>query len=75
MDGSWVCMDEFNRIQVEVITHFALIMKALFDGFKAKKSTFLSHLGWDSSLECKLDRSCLVNITMNPGYAGRTQLP
>ena len=48
MDGCWVCMDEFNRIQVEVITHFALIMKALLDGLKANKATFMSHIGWDA---------------------------
>ncbi|XP_077976399.1 dynein beta chain, ciliary-like isoform X2 [Styela clava] len=68
--GSWGCFDEFNRIAIEVLSVVAVQVKMIQDSLKAKKTHFL-FLGD----EIKLCPSVGIFITMNPGYAGRTELP
>ena len=68
--GAWGCFDEFNRISVEVLSVVAVQVKCIQDAIKNKKVVF-SFLGDDIRL-----LSCVgIFITMNPGYAGRTELP
>jgi dynein heavy chain len=67
--GAWTCLDEFNRIDIEVLSVIAQQMlvlrqarlsgveKAMFDGYNIP-----------------IKRHHVI-ITMNPGYAGRTELP
>lgn len=68
--GSWGCFDEFNRISVEVLSVVAVQVKTIQDAIRVKKSRFL-FLGED----IRLNRAVGIFITMNPGYAGRTELP
>ncbi|KAG5306381.1 DYHC protein, partial [Pseudoatta argentina] len=68
--GAWGCFDEFNRISVEVLSVVAVQVKCVLDGVKNRKKTFL-FLGEELTL---LD-TVGIFITMNPGYAGRTELP
>lgn len=68
--GSWSCLDEFNRINIEVLS---VIAQQLLDIKQAKimcKESF--HF---NEQERTLKPQCGVFITMNPGYAGRTELP
>ncbi|XP_068610937.1 dynein axonemal heavy chain 10 [Brachionichthys hirsutus] len=68
--GAWGCFDEFNRIDASVLsvisTQIQTIRNALIQGlerfmFEGKTITLDNHIG--------------IFITMNPGYAGRTELP
>ncbi|XP_075415820.1 dynein axonemal heavy chain 17 [Tenrec ecaudatus] len=68
--GAWGCFDEFNRISVEVLSVIAVQVKCVQDAIRAKKKTF-SFLGETISLIPTVG----IFITMNPGYAGRTELP
>uniref|UniRef100_A0A8C2YH93 Dynein axonemal heavy chain 9 n=1 Tax=Coturnix japonica TaxID=93934 RepID=A0A8C2YH93_COTJA len=68
--GAWGCFDEFNRISVEVLSVVAVQVKSVQDAIREKKKSF-SFLGE----EINLVPSVGIFITMNPGYAGRTELP
>ncbi|KAJ8924399.1 hypothetical protein NQ315_007195, partial [Exocentrus adspersus] len=68
--GAWGCFDEFNRIDISVLsvisTQLQTIRSALL--LKLERFTF-------EGVEISLDSKVGIFITMNPGYAGRTELP
>ncbi|XP_073974323.1 dynein beta chain, ciliary-like isoform X3 [Rhodnius prolixus] len=68
--GAWGCFDEFNRISVEVLSVVAVQVKTVLDAIKNKKSKF-NFQGEIISLVPTVG----MFITMNPGYAGRAELP
>jgi len=73
--GSWGCFDEFNRISIEVLSVVSTQVKEVLDAvveMKANpnKSSFLF-----MEEEISLRLTVGFFITMNPGYAGRTELP
>lgn len=68
--GTWGCFDEFNRISVEVLSVVATQVKSIQDGLRAKKTRFIFQ-----GEEIGLTGTVGYFITMNPGYAGRTELP
>ncbi|KAG3108336.1 Dynein heavy chain 6, axonemal [Phytophthora idaei] len=67
--GAWVCLDEFNRIDIEVLS------------VVGQQMSVLRNAQLMSLTEVLLDGKCVplrdhhVIITMNPGYVGRTELP
>ncbi|XP_069786102.1 dynein axonemal heavy chain 17-like isoform X3 [Narcine bancroftii] len=68
--GAWGCFDEFNRISVEVLSVIAVQVKCVQDAIRDKKERF-NFLGENIVLVPSVG----IFITMNPGYAGRTELP
>ncbi|XP_032374898.1 dynein heavy chain 11, axonemal isoform X1 [Etheostoma spectabile] len=68
--GAWGCFDEFNRIAVDVLSVVAVQVKTIQNAIRSKKKRFLF-----LDKDIVLKPSVGIFITMNPGYAGRTELP
>ena len=89
--GAWGCFDEFNRIPIEVLSVVATQVKTILDAIvqlsrPERRDPEYQHLPAGSPPvkvgqfefmggKISLIPSCGFWITMNPGYAGRTELP
>ena len=68
--GAWGCFDEFNRIPIEVLSVVSTQVSCILNAIREKRTEF------DFMGEIvKLVPAVGIFITMNPGYAGRTELP
>jgi len=67
--GSWTCLDEFNRINIEVLSVIAQQITTLRNG-RITDSSKIHFEGREITL-----KDHHIIITMNPNYAGRTALP
>ena len=68
--GFWGCFDEFNRINPDVLSVVATQLKEIQGGLIKRKKK-IEFQGED----VKLVHTVGIFVTMNPGYAGRTELP
>ncbi|XP_042277329.1 dynein axonemal heavy chain 10 isoform X2 [Thunnus maccoyii] len=68
--GAWGCFDEFNRIDASVLSVISSQIQTI-------RNALILHLKMFQfeGQEISLDDRMGIFITMNPGYAGRTELP
>jgi dynein heavy chain len=70
--GLWGCFDEFNRISLATLSVVAAQVESIT---QAKKQNLKKFMFPNEAQPIMLVPSCGYFITMNPGYAGRQELP
>lgn len=68
--GAWGCFDEFNRIDISVLSVISTQLQTIRNALVMNLKKFVFE-----GVEIALDSKVGIFITMNPGYAGRTELP
>ena len=69
-NGTWVCFDEFNRLEIKVLSIISLLIILISKAKHEEKPSIIiegTHLPFDVY--------CGLFITMNPFHFGRTPLP
>jgi dynein heavy chain len=70
--GLWGCFDEFNRISLPTLSVVAAQVESIT---LAKKAGLKRFMFPNTEEPIMLISTCAYFITMNPGYAGRQELP
>lgn len=70
MGGFWICFDEFNRISVDVLSVIAYQISLMLDAQRMKASQWMIE-----KQTLIFNPQMGIFITMNPDYAGRSDLP
>jgi dynein heavy chain len=68
--GAWGCFDDFNRILLEVLSVVAQQVLTILEAIRRKDKSvnFMGDM-------IRVEKDTGLFITMNPGYAGRSELP
>lgn len=68
--GAWGCFDEFNRLEERMLSAVSQQILSIQTGLREKQAK-IDLMG----KEVKLNSNMGIFVTMNPGYAGRSNLP
>lgn len=68
--GAWCCFDEFNRIDVEVLSVIRIQLTTIYDGLRAHAKNILF-----KNTYVEVNKDLAIFITMNPTYIFRSELP
>ncbi|KAM9219274.1 dynein axonemal heavy chain 10 [Leptosomus discolor] len=68
--GAWGCFDDFNRIDASVLSVISSQIQTIQNALMNQLKTFQFE-GQDITLDSRMG----IFITMDPGYAGQTELP
>lgn len=72
MSGAWGCFDEFNRILLDVLSVVAGQVQQILEAIKKGGEKNYCVL---NEKDIEVYNTTGLFITMNPGYAGRSELP
>lgn len=76
MTGAGSCLDEFNRLELSLLSVIAGSIKQILDGLRYIRSDpDASHNFLFNGYELQLHPDTMIAISLNPGYAGRAELP
>ncbi|RYH29526.1 AAA family ATPase, partial [archaeon] len=68
--GAWGCFDEFNRLEERILSAVSQQILTIQRGLLTNQSQ-IDLMGQS----CKLSKDVGIFVTLNPGYAGRSNLP
>jgi dynein heavy chain, axonemal len=68
--GAWMIIDEFNRLEVRKMSYAAQIIGEIQNAMRAATPYIVL-----DEQKLSLNPNSGIFITMNPGYAGRVELP
>ena len=72
--GAWGCFDEFNRLEERILSAVSQQVQNIQLGLKASSGEQTAEIELIGR-QLKLNPRTGIFITMNPGYAGRSNLP
>ncbi|XP_066262861.1 dynein heavy chain, cytoplasmic isoform X1 [Euwallacea similis] len=79
--GAWGCFDEFNRLEERMLSAVSQQIQTIQEALKSQKESS-KQSGQTGSIsvelvgkQVKVSPDMAIFITMNPGYAGRSNLP
>ncbi|XP_065175263.1 cytoplasmic dynein 1 heavy chain 1-like [Sycon ciliatum] len=80
--GAWGCFDEFNRLEERMLSAVSQQIQTIQEALKEKARNANYACAADSPIcielvgkQVKVSTDMAIFITMNPGYAGRSNLP
>lgn len=74
--GAWGCFDEFNRLEERMLSAVSQQIQTIQETLRMFGSTKEKSLSVDLiGKQVNLNPNMAIFITMNPGYAGRSNLP
>ncbi|KAF0978551.1 hypothetical protein FDP41_002371 [Naegleria fowleri] len=68
--GSWSCFDEFNRLELHVLSIVAQQILQILNAVSMGVDSFIFE-----GNDIRMNPTCGIFVTMNPNYLGRSQLP
>lgn len=69
--GSWGCFDEFNRLEERIMSALSLQIQLIQESLRQRQT----EVNLQNTQPIPLNPNVAIFITMNPGYAGRSNLP